>query len=131
MPSNVEMTPDDGTVNLSKALQLWDNPSMENTKMYAGYRYPSQLISRAVWLYHRFTLSFRDIEELLAARGINVSYETLRNWYIKLGNQYSSQIKKKRGQICSSQICKSPSYFLRTKTWRLFQIKNKVINTSR
>jgi putative transposase len=40
---------------------------MKNTEMYAGYRYPSQVISHAVWLCHRFTLSFRDIEELLAA----------------------------------------------------------------
>ena len=52
---------------------------MKNTTIYAGYRYPSQIISHAVWLYHRFTLSFRDIEEWLAARGIAVSYETIRN----------------------------------------------------
>ena len=52
---------------------------MKNTNMYSGYRYLSQLISHAVWLYHRFTLSFRDIEELLAARGVTVSYETIRN----------------------------------------------------
>jgi len=72
---------------------------MKNTKMYAGYRYPPQVISHAVWLYHRFTLSFRDVEELLAARGIDVSYETVRNWCIKFGNQYCSQIRKKRGQL--------------------------------
>ncbi|WP_232787737.1 hypothetical protein [Paraglaciecola sp. MB-3u-78] len=52
---------------------------MQNTNIYAGYRYPPQIISHAVWLYHRFTLSFRDIEELLSARGITVSYETVRN----------------------------------------------------
>ena len=67
--------------------------------MYAGYRYPPQVISHAVWLYHRFTLSFRDVEELLAARGINVSYETVRNWCVKFGNQYCSQLRKKRGQL--------------------------------
>ena len=72
---------------------------MKNTKMYAGYRYPHQVISHAVWLYHRFTLSFRDVEELLAARGISVSYETVRNWCIKFGNQYCRQIRKKRGQL--------------------------------
>ena len=72
---------------------------MKNTKMYAGYRHPSQVISHAVWLYHRFTLSFRDVEELLAARGINVSYETVRNWCVKFGNQYCSQLRKKRGQL--------------------------------
>ena len=51
---------------------------MNNSNLYAGYRFPAQIISHAVWLYHRFTLSFRDIEELLAARGVFVSYETIR-----------------------------------------------------
>ncbi|MCG6202633.1 hypothetical protein KSO91_15550 [Psychromonas antarctica] len=51
---------------------------MKNSNIYAGYRYPAQIISHAVWLYHRFTLSFRDIEELLAARGIVVTYEMIR-----------------------------------------------------
>jgi putative transposase len=46
-----------------------------------------------------FTLSFRDVEELLAAKGIDVSDETVRNWCVKFGNQYSSQIRKKRGQL--------------------------------
>ncbi|MFT7199347.1 MAG: putative transposase [Glaciecola sp.] len=72
---------------------------MKNSNIYAGYRYPAQIISHAVWLYHRFTLSFRDIEELLAARGINVSYETVRNWCFKFGNQYCGQIRKGRGQL--------------------------------
>lgn len=44
---------------------------MKNTKMYAGYRYPPHVISHAVWLYHRFTLSFRDVEELLAAGALS------------------------------------------------------------
>jgi putative transposase len=52
---------------------------MKNTNIYAEYRYPSQIISHAVWLNHRFTLSFRGIEELLAARCITVIYETIRN----------------------------------------------------
>jgi putative transposase len=72
---------------------------MINTKMYAGYRYPSQVISHAVWVYHRFTLSFRDVEELLAARGICVSYETVRKWCVKFGSQYCNQLRKKRGQL--------------------------------
>jgi putative transposase len=72
---------------------------MKNTKTYSGYRYPSQVISHAVWLYHRFTLSFRDIEEILAARGITVSYETIRNWCLKFGQQYCNQIRKDRGQL--------------------------------
>ena len=47
---------------------------------YAGYRFPPVIIQQAVWLYVRFTLSFRDVEDLLAERGIMVSYETVRRW---------------------------------------------------
>jgi len=49
-------------------------------KTYKRYRYPRQIISHAVWLYHHFTLSFRDIEDILAARGVIVSYETIRQY---------------------------------------------------
>ncbi|MDA7745956.1 IS6 family transposase [Psychromonas sp.] len=66
---------------------------MKNSSIYAGYRYPAQIISHVVWLYHRFTLSFRDIEELLAARSIVVSYETIRQWCKKYGSTYCNQIK--------------------------------------
>ena len=72
---------------------------MKNSKMYSGYRYPSQIISHTVWLYHRFTLSFRDIEEVLAARGIVVSYETIRQWCKKFGQKYCHRIRKNRGQL--------------------------------
>lgn len=72
---------------------------MKNSNIYAGYRYPAQIISHAVWLYHHFTLSFRDIEELLAARGVVVSYETIRQWCKKYGAIYCPQIKKSRGQL--------------------------------
>ena len=51
-----------------------------NTNVYCGYRFPCEIIGRGVWLYHRFSLSFRDVEELLAKRGIVVSYETIRQW---------------------------------------------------
>ncbi len=47
---------------------------------YHGYQFPPEIISHAVWLYHRFCLSFRDTEDLLAQRGITVSYETVRQW---------------------------------------------------
>ena len=72
---------------------------VKNNKMYSGYRYPSQIISYTVWLYFRFTLSFRDIEELLAARGNAVSYETIRQWCLKFGQKYSHRIKKSRGPL--------------------------------
>ena len=47
---------------------------------YRGYRFPVEIISHAVWLYHRFCLSFRDVEDLLAQRGVTASYETIRHW---------------------------------------------------
>ena len=49
-----------------------------NAPSYRGYRFPPEIISHAVWLYHRFCLSFRDVEDLLAERGVIVSYETIR-----------------------------------------------------
>jgi putative transposase len=52
-----------------------------NTNGYRGYRFPREIISHNVWLYHRFSLSFRDVEELLAKRGIIVTYETVRQFY--------------------------------------------------
>ena len=52
---------------------------------YRGFRYPPEIIGYAVWLYHRFTLSFRDIEDLLAQRGVIVSYEAIRLWCIRFG----------------------------------------------
>jgi len=58
---------------------LWHNPIIKTQpNSYHGYRYPAEIISHAVWLYQRFTLSFRDIDDLFAERGIIVSYETVR-----------------------------------------------------
>ena len=51
---------------------------MKNSKTYRGFRYPVEIISHVVWLYFRFALSFRDIEELVASRGIIITYETIR-----------------------------------------------------
>ena len=68
-------------------------------QLYRGYRFPAEIISHAIWLYHRFCLSFRDIEDLLAERGIEVSYETIRSWCIKFGPAYARSIKKRRGPL--------------------------------
>jgi putative transposase len=54
------------------------------TISYSGYRFPPEIIQHAIWLYIRFTLSFRDVEDLLAERGIMVSYETVRRWDVAL-----------------------------------------------
>ena len=66
---------------------------------YKGYRYPGEIISHTVWLYHRFTLSFRDIEDLLAERGIVVTYETIRQWCQKFGLNYAKNLRKKQHRL--------------------------------
>ena len=62
---------------------------------YKRHRFPPDIISYAVWLYYRFNLSHRDIEDLLAERGIAVSYETIRLWCIKFGVIYTRRLKRK------------------------------------
>jgi len=66
---------------------------------YSGYRYPAEIISHAVWLYFRFALSFRDVEEILAARGIVVSYEAVRQWCLKFGQGYANKIRHRQGNL--------------------------------
>jgi len=66
--------------------------------IYAGYRYPPEIICTAVWLYFRFPLSLRMVEELLAARGIEVSYETVRQWGLKFGEAFARRIRKRAPQ---------------------------------
>ena len=63
--------------------------------LYKRHRFPSEIIQYAVWLYHRFNLSHRDIEDLLAERGITVSYESIRLWCIKFGPKYARRLKRK------------------------------------
>ena len=60
------------------------------------HRFPSELIVHAVWLYARFTLSYRDIEDMLAKRGLDVSYETVRRWFLKFGAQISNNLRTNR-----------------------------------
>jgi putative transposase len=69
------------------------------SQLYHGYRFPSEIISHAVWLYHRFCLSFRGVEDLLAERGIVVTYETIRSWCIKFGPTYARKVKKYRRSL--------------------------------
>ena len=70
-----------------------------NTPSYRGYRFPPEIISHAVWLYHRFCLSFRDVEDLLAERGIMVSYETIRQWSRKFGPEFARTLKRRQGRL--------------------------------
>src|SRR4051794_33070467 len=62
---------------------------------YAGYRFPGEVISHTVWLYFRFPLSLRMVEEMLAARGIDVSHETVRQWARKFGQAFANQIRRR------------------------------------
>ena len=66
---------------------------------YRGYRFPPEIISYAVWLYHRFCLSFRDVEELLAERGITVSYEAIRQWCLKFGASFTKKLRHRQGRL--------------------------------
>jgi len=66
---------------------------------YLRHRFPPDIISHAVWLYHRYGLSFRDVEDLLAERGITVSYETIRQWCEKFGPDYARRLKRRRGRL--------------------------------
>jgi putative transposase len=63
---------------------------------YKGFRFPPEVISHAVWLYLRFSLSFRDVEELMAQRGIVVTYETVRQWCLKFGQTYANELRRHR-----------------------------------
>jgi putative transposase len=62
---------------------------------YAGYRFPPEIISHAIWLYFRFPLSLRMVEEMLAARGIVVSHETVRQWALKFGQGFANEIRRR------------------------------------
>src|SRR5437588_2707567 len=66
------------------------------TPNYKGFRFPPEIVSHAVWLYFRFSLSFRDVEELLSQRGVVVTYETVRQWCLKFGQTYANALRHRR-----------------------------------
>ena len=66
---------------------------------YRRHRFPIEIISHAVWLYHRFCLSFRDVEDLLAERGVEVTYETIRRWCGKFGPDYAGKLRRRQGRL--------------------------------
>jgi putative transposase len=69
------------------------------TDRYKHHRFPAEIISHGVWLYFRFCLSYRDVEELLFARGVIVTYEAIRKWYRKLGQSYANQLRRRRPKL--------------------------------
>lgn len=72
-----------------------------NTKpsIYRSFCFPAEIISHAVFLYHRFSLSLRDVEDLLTHRGITVSYETIRRWCRRFGPHYARNVRRKQGTL--------------------------------
>ena len=66
---------------------------------YRGYRFPPEIIHHAVWLCHGFCLSFRDVEDLLAQRGVTVTYETIRQWCRTFGPTYVRTLRRRRGRM--------------------------------
>ena len=64
------------------------------SSLYKGHRYPGEIIAHFVWLCHRFPLSFREVEELMLARGVVVSYETIRAWCAKFGQAYANGLRR-------------------------------------
>jgi transposase-like protein len=71
---------------------------------YRGFRYPAEIISHCVWLYHRFPLSFREIEEMMLARGVVVSHETIRQWCAKFGAAYAAGLRRRRGRAGDRRV---------------------------
>ena len=69
------------------------------SKYYRGRRFPPTVISHAVWLYHRFSLSFRDVEDLLAQRGIEISYESIPRWCEKFGPEYAAKARRRQPRL--------------------------------
>src|SRR3954466_8261270 len=69
---------------------------------YARHQFPPEIIRHAVWLYLRFTLSYRDVEELLAERGISVAYESVRRWGLKFGPDFARNLRRSRPRPAST-----------------------------
>ncbi len=63
---------------------------------YKGFRFPAEIISHCVWLYYRFPLSLREVEEMMLARGITLSHETVRQWCAKFGQTYANGLRRRR-----------------------------------
>ena len=73
---------------------------MKSTRsLYHGHRYPREIIGHAVWLYYNFGLSLRNVEDLLAERGIVVTYETIRRWCTKFGLEYVRRLIRRQGRL--------------------------------
>ena len=85
-------------------MTTWPNP-------YRSFRYPAEVVQHAVWMYHCFSLSLRDVELILAVRGVVVSYETIRDWGLRFGRMSATEIKSPRPQ--PADTCYMDEVFIR------------------
>src|SRR6266404_17684 len=81
-------------------------PWMHSNSLYHRHRFPAE-ISHCVWLYFRFALSFRDVEEMLAMRGVYVSYETVRAWGLKFGQTYANGLRRKSSRPLEGDLVRN------------------------
>jgi hypothetical protein len=87
---------------------LHEEPGLLKFFGYSGYRFPADVIQRAVWLYLLFTLSYRDVEELLAERGLEASYETIRQWVHTFGPAGARRLRAGRPRPQNHVRCAHP-----------------------
>jgi putative transposase len=86
-------SPDLSVIDVTRLSRQWGRMRPIS---FARHRFPPEVIRQAVWLYFRFTLSFRDVEDLMAARGIEVSYEAIRCWTLKFGTLFARNLRRAR-----------------------------------
>jgi hypothetical protein len=100
MPILARLTLVEGAIHDITLTRGWPRPcirtGMSKHVSYKRHRFPPEIIAHAVWLYFRFPLSLRLVEEMLLERGILVSYETVRRWALKFGPDYARRLKRKR-----------------------------------
>src|SRR5215208_2854216 len=89
-----------------------------STTPYHGFRFPNAIIQHAIWLYLRFTLSLREVEELLAERGIMVTYGTVRVWVARFGPLIARRLRRRRGR--PSNIWHLDEMFVRIAGWTMY-----------
>src|ERR1700742_448445 len=78
---------------------FWFCCSIHTRVSYRGYRFPEEIISHCVWLYFNFAVSLREVELMMAYRGVQLSYETIRRWCDTFGASYAARLKRKRPKL--------------------------------
>ncbi len=73
---------------------MWHHAVMTAPALYRRHRFPSEVISHCVWLYFRFSISYRDVEEMMAVRGLTLTYETIPHWCLKFGQTYANGLRR-------------------------------------